>query len=192
MAAGSSGRGSGSSRARGGEDPAAAEAAARALREGLERSVTLSRDRLQETVDDAVRRGRLTRDDANELVSRLVSRGRSYRDDLLGEVEALLAGARQGAQDAATSAERNVRSAAGRASRTARDLADEPLRRADQARRRVGAPGGPITGYERLTAAQVRSRIPELSREQLRAVRDQERRGRARKTILAAIDRRLG
>ena len=47
-----------------------------AFRDALEKSVTLSRDRLQEVVDDAVRRGRMTRDDANELVSNLVTRGR--------------------------------------------------------------------------------------------------------------------
>ena len=46
-----------------------------AFREALERSITLSRDRLQEVVDDAVKRGRMTRSDANELVSRLVARG---------------------------------------------------------------------------------------------------------------------
>src|SRR5687767_3432881 len=49
-----------------------------AFRDALDRSVTLSRERLQEVVDDAVKRGRMTRGDANELVSRLVSRGRQY------------------------------------------------------------------------------------------------------------------
>ncbi|HEV7482715.1 MAG TPA: hypothetical protein VGO13_06410, partial [Solirubrobacterales bacterium] len=34
------------------------------FRESLEQSVTLSRDRLQEVVDDAVKRGRMTRGDA--------------------------------------------------------------------------------------------------------------------------------
>ena len=45
-------------------------------RGALESNVTLSRDRIQEVVDDAVKRGRMTRGDANELVSNLVSRGR--------------------------------------------------------------------------------------------------------------------
>src|SRR5688500_13668007 len=36
-----------------------------AFRDALERSVTLSRDRIQEIVNDAVKRGRMTRKDAN-------------------------------------------------------------------------------------------------------------------------------
>ena len=58
-----------------------------AFRDALERSVTLSRDRLQEVVDDAVRRGRMTRNDANELVSSLITLGRHYTDDLVKELE---------------------------------------------------------------------------------------------------------
>jgi polyhydroxyalkanoate synthesis regulator phasin len=61
-----------------------------AFREALERSVTLSRDRLQEVVDDAVRRGRMTRQDANELVSRLLDRGRKQTEGLLRDLERLL------------------------------------------------------------------------------------------------------
>ena len=33
--------------------------------------MNISRDRIQEVVDDAVKRGRMTRGDANELVSNL-------------------------------------------------------------------------------------------------------------------------
>ncbi len=44
------------------------------FRESLEQSVTLSRDRLQEVVDDAVRRGRLQRSDAEKLLSDLVKK----------------------------------------------------------------------------------------------------------------------
>ena len=40
-------------------------------RSALESNVTLSRERIQEVVDDAVKRGRMTRADANELVSNL-------------------------------------------------------------------------------------------------------------------------
>ena len=57
--------------------PAASRSASRddksveAFRDALERSVTLSRERIQEVVDDAVKRGRMTRDDANDIVSKL-------------------------------------------------------------------------------------------------------------------------
>jgi polyhydroxyalkanoate synthesis regulator phasin len=45
--------------------------------------VMLSRERIQDTLDEAAERGRLTRSDANELVSELVRRGREQTDSLL-------------------------------------------------------------------------------------------------------------
>ena len=45
--------------------------------------VMLSRERIQETLDEAAERGRLTRSDANELAHELVRRGRQQTDDLL-------------------------------------------------------------------------------------------------------------
>jgi polyhydroxyalkanoate synthesis regulator phasin len=77
-----------------GRDEARADKSVQAFREALEKSVMLSRDRLQEVVDDAVSRGRITRDDANELVSRLVARGRQQTDSLLRDLERLLGQAR--------------------------------------------------------------------------------------------------
>src|SRR5947199_6496210 len=95
------------------------------FREALERSVTLSRDRLQEVVDDAVKRGRMTRDDANELVSNLVTRGRQYTDDLVKELERLLEQARREFGTRTRPARRRATAAAGRAARVARDAADQ-------------------------------------------------------------------
>jgi polyhydroxyalkanoate synthesis regulator phasin len=69
---------------------ARAEQSVEAFREALEKSVTISRERLQEVVDDAVRRGRMTRGDAEELVNRLVTRSREQADDILGQLEALV------------------------------------------------------------------------------------------------------
>ena len=57
-----------------------------AFRDALEHSVTLSRERLQDVVDDAVKRGRMTRDDANELVSSLINRSRRYSDELVKQL----------------------------------------------------------------------------------------------------------
>ncbi len=45
--------------------------------------MTLSRDRLQEVVDDAVKRGRMTRGDAEKMLTDLVKRGRKQTDSLL-------------------------------------------------------------------------------------------------------------
>ena len=57
------------------------------FRQSLERSVTLRLDRLQEVVDDAVKRGRITRGDAEKLLSDLIHRGRKQTDSLLKELE---------------------------------------------------------------------------------------------------------
>jgi polyhydroxyalkanoate synthesis regulator phasin len=163
-----------------------------AFRDALERSVTLSRDRLQEVVDDAVKRGRMTRDDANELVSNLITRGRQYSDDLVKELERLLEQARREFDTRTGTARRRATVAAGKAARAARDAADAPLARADQLRRRAGvSAGGPITAYDQLTANQVKARLADLSPAELRRVRAREQRGKARKGVLAEIDRRL-
>jgi polyhydroxyalkanoate synthesis regulator phasin len=44
--------------------------------------VLLTRERIQETLDEAAERGRVTRSDANELVAELVRRGRQQTDDI--------------------------------------------------------------------------------------------------------------
>lgn len=160
-----------------------------AIREALERSVTLSRERIQEVVDDAVRRGRMTRDDANELVSKLLARGRAQTDDLVRELERLLDGARGEVETRTTKARKSARKAA----KSARVAADEPLARADKIRRRAGVGSGfPITGYDELTVAQIRARLDDLDRPELRQVRTHERASKARKGVIATIDKRLG
>ncbi|MGH2925418.1 MAG: hypothetical protein ACRDK1_05525, partial [Solirubrobacterales bacterium] len=74
----------------------------------------------------------------------------------------------------------------------ARDAADAPLAQADRIRRRAGvSAGGPITAYDQLTAAQVKARLRDLSAAELREVRTREKRGKARKSVLADIERRL-
>lgn len=109
-------------------------------------AVVVTRERLQEVVDDAVRRGRMTRTDATDLVTEIFSRGLSTTEGLV-----------------------------------------------DRARRATGlGPSFPITGYEGLTAAQVQPRLDDLSKAELRKVRDFERRNANRKTVLAAIESKLG
>jgi hypothetical protein len=108
-------------------------------------ALVLTRERIQEVLDDAVERGRMTRDDAAELFAELVRRGTAPADRLMREVG------------------------------------------------RVAGLGSsfPIAGYDDLTAAQVSERLDGLSPAQLRAVRDHERRNANRKSVLAAIDRKL-
>lgn len=141
--------------------------------------VVLSRERIQEVLDDAAERGRVTRSDANELVGELVSRGRQQTDQLLSDAERLLGRGRQ-----------QIGAATMRARRT--ESLDLLLRSADRARRTVGAGQSiPILGYDELTATQVQGRLDGLSPAELRKLRDYERRHANRKSVLAAIDKQL-
>ena len=53
--------------------------------------VLLTRERIQDTLDEAAERGRLTRSDADELTAELVRRGRLQTDELLADAEGLSA-----------------------------------------------------------------------------------------------------
>ncbi len=183
---------SGASRRTTGGDAGRADKSVEAFRDALERSVTLSRDRLQDVVDDAVRRGRITRADANTLVSNLLTRSRRYSDELIKQLERLLDQTQREIDARTGTARRRATAGARRAGRAARDAADAPLAQADRLRRRSGVrAGGPITAYDQLTAAQIKSRLGDLSPAELRRVRTREQRGKARKGVLSDIDRRL-
>lgn len=190
-----------------------AEQSVQAFREALEKSVTISRDRLQEVVDDAVRRGRMTRSDGEELVGRVITRGREQAEDILGQLERVVAQlrsevgarasqprrttaraagrARRELQDATERAREQVGSRAERARKRAVGAVDEPLAKADRARRRARIPGFPITAYDQLTIRQIDRRLAELTRGELKKVRDYEQRNKARKGVLRAVDRKL-
>jgi polyhydroxyalkanoate synthesis regulator phasin len=164
-----------------------AEQSVQAFRDALEKSVTISRDRLQDVVDDAVRRGRMTRGDADEMIGRLVTRGRDQAEDLLTQLERLLTQAR----DAPGRARKEAGSHAQKARKRAVKAADKPLAGADRVRRAARVPGFPITAYDQLTVRQIERRLQELSPAQLRKVRDYERSNKARKSLLSALDRKL-
>jgi polyhydroxyalkanoate synthesis regulator phasin len=141
--------------------------------------VVLTRERIQEVLDEAAERGRVTRSDANELAGELVARGRQQTEQLLSDVERVLGRGRQ-----------QVGSAAMRARRS--ESLDLLLRSADRARRTAASGESfPIAGYDELTAAQVQTRLGGLSPAVLRRVRDYERRHANRKSVLAAIDKQL-
>ena len=141
--------------------------------------VVLSRERIQETLDEAAERGRLTRSDANDLVAELVQRGRQQTEELLSDLDRLLGLGRQ-----------QIDSATKRARRS--EPVDRLVARADRARRAVKVGSSfPITSYDELTAPQVRRRIDGLNARELRQVRNYERRHANRKSVLAAIDRAL-
>jgi len=169
------------------EESSRAEQSVQAFRDALEKSITISRERLQEVVDDAVRRGRMTRGDAEEMVSRLVTRGRDQADDLLSQLERLLSQVRE-VQDRAR---QQVGGRAQEARKRAVGAVDKPLAGADRVRRAARVPGFPITAYDQLSVRQIDRRLEELSRVELRKVRDYERRNKARKGLLRTLDHKL-
>jgi polyhydroxyalkanoate synthesis regulator phasin len=169
------------------EETSRAEQSLQAFREALEKSVTIPRDRLKEVVDDAVRRGRMTRGDAEEMVSRLVMRGRDQADDLLSQLERLLSQLREMPERA----RRQIGDRTEGARKRAVGAVEKPLAGADRVRRAARVPGFPITAYDQLSIRQIDRRLQELSRAELRRVRDYERRNKARKGVLRAVDRKL-
>ena len=149
--------------------------------------MVLTAERLQETLDDTVRRGRITRDDAEKLLQDLLTIGRKQTEDVLTEVEQLVRKGPGGVADAARQAGERARTRVQRS-----ESADRVLREVDRARRAAGVGSAfPVTGYDMLSASQVAGRLDDLTRAELRKVRDYERRHQARKSVIAAIEKRL-
>ncbi len=172
----------------GGASDSRADKSVQAFREALERSVTLSRERIQEVADDAVSRGRITRNDANDLVSKLVDRGRGHSEGLLRDLESLVSRLREGVEERAGGA----RKKAERALDAVREATEEPLAKAEELRQRVGVGSDfPISGYDSLTAAEIKQRLAKLDPTELQKVLAAEKKGKARKGILADIAKRL-
>jgi hypothetical protein len=115
--------------------------------------VMLTRERIEEALNDAVSRGRVTADDAQDLATALLERGRRQTNDVLGDLDKVLSA------------------------------------KAGKGRRSRGGPG--IAGYDDLNAKQVQEKLADLSPAKLRQVRDYELAHANRKTVVAAIDRRL-
>jgi polyhydroxyalkanoate synthesis regulator phasin len=133
-------------------------------------AVMLTRERIHETLEEAVRRGRVTRTDANELTGELLRRGRQQTSELLAELERAR---REGVSRLARTADL-VRSAGGKEPEGPQS--DEP----------------PLPGYDSLTARQVQARLGGLRTGQLRALVEYERRHANRKTVLDSVERALG
>jgi polyhydroxyalkanoate synthesis regulator phasin len=148
------------------------------LRELLAGGVMLTAQRVQEAMDDAVRRGKMTRRDAEEIARGLVDNGRRQSLDMIAEIEQLFGRGRNDLESASS---------------RVRDKTDRVLREVDRVRRSAGVgPSFPIIGYDDLTAAQIIARLGELHASELRKVREHERRTANRKSVLAAVEKVLG
>ena len=118
----------------------------------------------------------ITRVRLQEVVDEAVERGRMTRGDAADLVTDLLARGRSQAEDLLAELEQLL----GRA----------PI---EAARRVAGlGPEFPITGYDDLTAAEVVAELDGMSDADLRKVRQYERANANRKTVLAAVERKLG
>jgi hypothetical protein len=114
----------------------------------------------------------LTRARLQEVVDEMVERGRITRGDAADLVADLLARGRTQADELL---ELGVRA---------------PL---EVARRVAGlGPEFPIAGYDDLTAAEVAAELDGMSEAELRRVHDYEKANANRKTVLGAIERKLG
>ena len=162
--------------------------------------VMLTRQRIEDVLDEVVKRGRMTRDDATQLGQALVTLGRQQTDDVMKDLEQLLGRGRSrfeqqtgNVRERSVEAARGARRSVGRAADRARTAADPLLMQADRARRVAGVGASfPVTGYDDLTAAQIQTRLDTLTPAELRKVRDYERRRGNRKSVLEAIEGKLG
>ena len=119
-------------------------------------------------------------------LEQLLGRGRS-------EVESRTGDARGRAVAAAKGARRQVEDATTKARKRATGAADPLIAQADRARRAAGVgPSFPISGYDDLSAAQIQGRLTGLTPAELRKVRDYETRHANRKSVLNAINTKLG
>ena len=129
------------------------------------------------------------------MVSKLVSRGRKQSEELVKELEALLEQARRRGRDRGTTRARRRREgdAPARAPGAPATPPTSRSRRSTRcgARRGVG-PSFPITGYDELTAAQINRRLTDITKPDLRKVRTYEKNNKARKSVLAKIEKALG
>jgi polyhydroxyalkanoate synthesis regulator phasin len=175
------------------------------LRKALAQSVVVTGERVQETVEDAVRRGRMTRRDAQELASAILAASRRQTDEIRQQLEALLErgprlARREGEDAEPVTIPIEHEDATGTTVSGGVSTGDAaPSGAAGEA----PAPGSsgpadaappaalPIPDYDDLTAVLVRKSLAGLSAAELRAVRDHEAAHANRKTVLQAVDRLL-
>ena len=168
----------------------------RALQGALEHSLTIQRTRLQEIVDELVSRGSLSRADADGFLNQLLTSSKDYSQALLKVLESVTADTRKGISAGIAP----VMATAGKLADTVRKAPGMPRKPPALAPNAAPKPAAvadatatePIPGYDGMTVAQIKPRLPSLSAAALRKVRDRELAGKSRKTVLAQIDQLLG
>lgn len=92
----------------------------RALHGAIEHSLAIQTNKLQQTIDDFVARGKLSREDAEELVGQLLASGQGFSKGLLEVIDSAVADARKGAGGAVGAVSSTVGSVLGQASGAAK------------------------------------------------------------------------
>ena len=147
-----------------------ADANLKSLRDLLRRGAVVTQDHIKDALDDAVKAGRMSRKEASDVARNVVASGRKQADGFRKDLDEVI----------------------GRGRTTAAKSGDRVLREVDRARRRAGVGASfPISKYDDLNATQVQARLGDLSKPQLRKVRDYEKRHANRKSVLAAVERKL-
>ena len=129
----------------------------------------LTRDRIEEALEEAVDQGRVTAKDARKITKDLVDRGRKQTNDVMKDLEQLVGRGRDEIEDRTTGARKAGTQAAKALASGSRSHPRRPYPRregdgpgmaqADRAGAPRAGPNFPITAYEDLTAAQVQTRL---------------------------------
>lgn len=178
----------------------------KALRGALEHSVTIQLTRLQDVIDDLVARGSLTRADADQLVNQLMSTSKAYTQALLQVVETVRTETRRNVETGLSTAAAPVMATANKIVDTVRKPGKKPKGKGEKGKGKKGkgkkakAPTDakltvvqhdPIPDLAELSIVKIRPLLAGLTPAELRQVRAREATGKARKSLLADIDREL-
>lgn len=173
----------------------------KALRGALEHSVTIQLTRLQDVIDDLVARGSLTRADADQLVNQLMSTSKAYTQALLQVVETVRTETRRNVETGLSTAAAPVMATANKIVDTVRKPGKKPKGKGKKGKgKKAKAPADakltvvqhdPIPDLAELSIVKIRPLLAGLTPAELRQVRAREATGKARKSLLAEIDREL-
>jgi hypothetical protein len=141
--------------------------------DALKQALVLSTDRIQAVFEDAVVRGRMTRRDAEELAASLVQAGREQAADIRDDAAEL---ARTPAKVASSVV---AKTPAGKRRKRKQEAASERAATSD------------ATALSSLTASAAIDLVNAAGLDELASLRAGEQAGKARVTVLRAIDRRL-
>lgn len=184
----------------------------KALRGALEHSVTIQLTRLQDVIDDLVARGSLTRADADQLVNQLMSTSKAYTQALLQVVETVRTETRRNVETGLSTAAAPVMATANKIVETVRkgpapDKKGKSGKSGKSGKKSKGkgkktrasavdakltvVQHDPIPDLAELSIVKIRPLLAGLTPAELRQVRAREATGKARKSLLADIDRQL-